>query len=323
MLEIALAYRARGWGAVPQLPLAKQPCVRWKPFQACLPTPLEIGGWYEQWPDAGVALVLGQISDLFVIDVDGEAAYRVLLARLGSIPATPRVLSGSGDPYRTHLFFRHPLDITTMARFTPWHAGLEFRGDRGIVIAPPSLHKSGNRYRWAPGCSPDDLPLATVPGQIVDELRRKATQRVHVVIPEQVAAAPVNRQPRTSNVDIGSWLDGLRRRGLSQATVSFLACAHADAGSWNSRLFAAACDLAGCDFGHEEAARLLLAGARPRSGVDAEAARRAIESAYSQERAPAKVLARGANPDTAGTITVAEVGRTFRVTCTFPGRRHS
>ena len=39
----------------------------------------------------------------------------------------------------------------------------EFRGKGGIIIAPPSLHKSGHRYAWAKDRSPDDLALPEVP----------------------------------------------------------------------------------------------------------------------------------------------------------------
>jgi hypothetical protein len=50
MLEVALAYRRRGWGVVPQLPGKKHPCVRWKPFQDRLPQEGELRNWFARWP---------------------------------------------------------------------------------------------------------------------------------------------------------------------------------------------------------------------------------------------------------------------------------
>src|SRR6185312_10215622 len=35
-----------------------------------------------------------------------------------------------------------------------------------IIIAPPSLHKSGQQYQWAEGLSPWDVPLATMPSAV-------------------------------------------------------------------------------------------------------------------------------------------------------------
>src|SRR5262249_41497250 len=136
-LAAALAYRKLGFSVVPQRPGAKHPAVKWKPFQTRRPTEVEIRYWFKLWPDAGLAVVLGAVSSLFAIDVDGEEAHDVLVARLGGEPLAPKVMSGSGDPRRYHLYFRCP-ELPTKAKQTPWHPKLEFRGERGIVILPPS-----------------------------------------------------------------------------------------------------------------------------------------------------------------------------------------
>jgi hypothetical protein len=41
--------------------------------------------------------------------------------------------------------------------------GVELKAERGIVLAPPSLHASGARYAWLPGPGPDALDLAPLP----------------------------------------------------------------------------------------------------------------------------------------------------------------
>ena len=167
--ETALDLARRGFSVVPQRPGAKKPCIRWKPFQDVAPVPSRVKIWFEEFPDAGIALILGPTSGLFVVDVDGEEAHRTLVARLGSVPEAPTVLSGSLKPDRYHLYFGHPA-VSTLATYHPWHPQLEFRGHRGIVVAPPSLHRSGHRYRWAEGKSLDDLPLADVPGPVLEAL---------------------------------------------------------------------------------------------------------------------------------------------------------
>jgi transcriptional regulator with XRE-family HTH domain len=268
-LSVALAYRQRGWSIVPQTTGAKSPCVKWKPFQSSLPTETQLRTWSRTWPSAGLAVVLGPVSDLFVIDVDGEDAHQALLQRLGREPRPPKVISGSGKPFRYHLFFRHP-DIATKAKVTPWHASLEFRGDRGIVIIPPSLHKSGNRYAWAPGQSLDELSLPKVPKLVLSALKESLI-RVSV-------AAPISMPTSIGRSDIAA----------SQATLQFLSGKFANGPNWNGRLFAAACDLKGRKMPLGQAEPLLLAGAQPSDSSENDTARRTIQSAYSQGREPSR-----------------------------------
>ena len=264
MLDVALAYRERGWSVVPQNPGAKQPCVKWKPFQDRVPTEEELTSWFAQWPQAGLAVVLGPVSKLLVIDVDGTEAHDVLVERLGSKPLVPKALSGSRKPGRYHLFFRCP-DIPTKAKATPWHSKLEFRGKGGIVIISPSLHQSGHRYTWAEGRCPDDLSLPELPAEIVAALQ-----------PTRPTPPPIR--------DAGD----VSVENASTTTRAFLAGTYADGPDWNGRLFRAACDLAGHGMLREEAEPLLLAGARPWDETNAETARRTIESAFSEPREPSR-----------------------------------
>ena len=75
-VNVAVSYLDRGFSIVPQLPGAKSPCVKWKEFQDRRPTKDEVLGWWTRWPEAGIAIILGEISGLFAIDVDGEGATR-------------------------------------------------------------------------------------------------------------------------------------------------------------------------------------------------------------------------------------------------------
>jgi len=246
---------------VPQRPGDKKPTIRWKPYQNAMPSVADLQSWFRQWPSAGLAVVLGPVSDLFVIDVDGPEAHAALMRHLGAEPLVPKALSGSRKPHRYHLFFRCP-DGVTKAKATPWHPQLEFRGQGSIVVIPPSLHKSGNRYAWAPGRSPVDLPLPEVPSPILAVLQKKLRSR---------PAAPVPVP------------DGLH---VSASTRRFLTGRYAEGPRWNDRPFRAACDLAGRGVPHETAEPLLLAGARPWDESEREKALRTIHSAYSQTRAP-------------------------------------
>lgn len=265
-LKMALEYLEEGWSIVPQLPGAKKPCVKWKEFQDRRPYDEELVDWFERWPKAGLALVLGPISGILVVDVDGPEAHEALLERLGREPQAPKAISGSRKPFRYHLYFRHP-DLATKAKSTPWHPKLEFRGKGGIVVIPPSLHKSGNRYAWARGRSLDDLSLPDLPRGILEALKP---------LPPRGPAGPQPTQVIPRGI------------GASASTRAFLSGKFAEGPNWNDRLFKAACDLCARNLPVEEAEQLLLAGACPWNMGEEESARRTILSAYSRPREPAR-----------------------------------
>ena len=156
------------------MPKSKRPHVRWTPFQERIPTFEEWLQWSRQWPDAGLLLVLGPVSDVCVIDVDGEEAHDALLEHLGREPVAPKVISGSGASHKFHLYFKHPA-VPTRASMTPWHPKLEFRGKGGLIVLPPSIHPSGKRYEWAKGRSLEHLPLPPLPKAVVAAITPKPT----------------------------------------------------------------------------------------------------------------------------------------------------
>jgi len=262
-LSAAIAYLRRGWSVIPQQPRTKKAYVRWKEFQSRRPTEQELEDWWSSFPEAGIAAICGPLSGILVVDVDGAEARDVLINQMGSEPVAPKVLSGSGDPDRFHLFFQHP-DLTTRAKKTPWHPKLEFRGHAGLVVVPPSLHQSGNRYRWAPGRSIDEVSIPALPPEIAAVLR------------------PVSRPPVIETAVLADAGDG----SVSPSTAAFLAGKYAEGPQWNARLFQAACDLAGRGIPMAAAMTRLLTGARPWNDEEREAAIRTVESAYGSPRSP-------------------------------------
>ena len=103
--------------------------------------------WRLRWPLANVGLLTGRRNGFVVIDVDpaegGVATLRRLERRFGLLPEGPEVRTGGGG---RHLYFRHPGG--TLPSRNDWHPGLDLRGDRGYVVAPPSRHRTGRRYAW-------------------------------------------------------------------------------------------------------------------------------------------------------------------------------
>ena len=116
-LDAVSDYIARGFSIVPQRAGEKRPLVKWKRYQAVHPEVAELYDWFRYCPSAGPAVVLGTISNLFVIDVDGAEAESELRGRLGRIHRAPKVISGSGELSRFHVYFCHP-GIASKAKST-------------------------------------------------------------------------------------------------------------------------------------------------------------------------------------------------------------
>jgi putative DNA primase/helicase len=101
--------------------------------------------WWQQVPDANIAIATGRNSDLVVVDVDGSIGEETLAkieCKHGSLPQTWQVRTGKGR----HLYFRYPENVAKIKSVARKKLGLDVRADGGYVIAPPSIHESGRRY---------------------------------------------------------------------------------------------------------------------------------------------------------------------------------
>ncbi|MDQ2839330.1 MAG: bifunctional DNA primase/polymerase [Actinomycetota bacterium] len=128
----------------------------------------QVRDWWRYWPWAGIGIVTGARSQLVVVDVDprhgGHDTLGLLVERRELSAATLTARTGSGG---LHLCYRLPAGhkaANTSGRLpgvgdTP---GIDVRGDGGYIVAAPSSHRSGDRYRWdphsptmwaAPGCT--------------------------------------------------------------------------------------------------------------------------------------------------------------------------
>ena len=72
ILSAALVYAENGLSVIP-VSRDKKPLLKsWKEYQDRYATEEEILSWWEQWPDANVAIITGKISDLVGVDADGS-----------------------------------------------------------------------------------------------------------------------------------------------------------------------------------------------------------------------------------------------------------
>jgi hypothetical protein len=159
LLDAALAYAARGWPvflcwwpAGPRCACGDTACESpaKHPLGAAVPHGFRdatthaaiIRRWWARWPQANVAIATGQVSGLFVLDVDahrsGDATLADLERQFGVLPVTMRVRTPQGG---THYYFQmppHPLP--SRSDIAP---GIDVRADGGYVLAPPSIGLPG------------------------------------------------------------------------------------------------------------------------------------------------------------------------------------
>jgi len=127
----------------------------------------KIRGWFGNWPEANIGIVLGK--DLVVIDIDprhgGDVAFAELEAKQGRLPPTWRVRTGGGG---IHIYLKPPAGATISNSAGLIGKGIDVRADGGYVVAPPSTHISGRRYEW----DQDSGELAPMPDWILEKLAK-------------------------------------------------------------------------------------------------------------------------------------------------------
>jgi Bifunctional DNA primase/polymerase, N-terminal/Primase C terminal 1 (PriCT-1) len=176
--QSALDYLERGWSVVPVRAREKHPVVAWQGYQQRRATSGDVRSWFARWPDANVGIVTGVVSGLVVMDVDPQHGGIASLAELerehGPLLQTVEAVSGGGG---RHLYFAHPGGHVNNR--VALAAGIDMRGDGGLIVAPPSIHPSGRRYLWRPGHSPLEIALASLPGWLLDKITLGGGPRGH------------------------------------------------------------------------------------------------------------------------------------------------
>ena len=101
--------------------------------------PDQIQRWWAMWPDANVGIAVP--SGVVAVDIDGPEGVEALRARGYSLPETATVETGRGH----HYLYRTDERIGPKTAVLP---KVDLRGLGSYLVAPPSLHHSGRRYRW-------------------------------------------------------------------------------------------------------------------------------------------------------------------------------
>lgn len=172
MLDAALEYATRGFYVFPIRPRGKKPPLVKKGFHDATTAPATIKQWWTENPDANVAIACA-MSGIVVIDIDprngGDKTFASLVASLGKLPATAEAVTGGGG---RHLVCAAPTDAQFKGSLGP---GIDIKFE-GYIITPPSIHPSGNPYRWIRSLL-DQMP-AEPPAEWLAAMVKPAAPRV-------------------------------------------------------------------------------------------------------------------------------------------------
>lgn len=129
--------------------------------------------WWDRWPSANIGVRTGPESNLLVVDIDADKAgfdsWAKLEAENPEYELTKEAATGGGG---THLLFSWPdrIDLKLLRNSAgKLGAGLDVRAANGYIVAPPSIHISGNPYTWCDATRKIQPP----PAWLVDLLTTK------------------------------------------------------------------------------------------------------------------------------------------------------
>lgn len=179
----------------------------------------QIKALFKQFPDANIAIATGSDSNLLVLDIDprngGGESLTLNLEDLGKLPKT--VAANTGGDGR-HIYFEWPEGSDIRTRHgNVLGSGIDVQADGAYIVAPPSLHISGRRYRFRKGRSFDDLEIKPLP----------AAWLARIAAPLEKAKNPVLATPSTDqkfyegkrNQELTSLAGKLRNTGLSDQAL--------------------------------------------------------------------------------------------------------
>lgn len=143
LLDAALWYVRNGIPVFPCKPRRKEPLTP-HGFKDATTDEACISDYWGRWPDANIGIPTGAVSGLPVVDCDprhnGPADRDSFVEQFGPVPETAEIVTGGGG---RHFFFRYSGGAVpkTLA------SGVDLKSDGGYVVAPPSIHSSGERYQ--------------------------------------------------------------------------------------------------------------------------------------------------------------------------------
>ena len=183
----ALHYASLGWAVFPLAPGEKRPITAHGVKDATTDE-AQIREWWSKWPSANIAVACGEISSVYVVDVDTDSGRGIdgheSLKEFPSLPETVRQDTPRGG---FHAFFQASNPPANRNSFRP---GIDIRGNGYYVVVAPSIHPNGGQYKWSPGCAPWQRTPADYPDFLRPATRAPWSQETQVRVPMRTSVLP-------------------------------------------------------------------------------------------------------------------------------------
>ena len=254
--EAALAYAVTGIPVFPCVPGCKPPMTG-AGYKSATADVGQVSAWWRSCPDANIGIPTGAVSALDVVDIDmhGGASGRPAFERASDAHLVDgwawSVQTPSGG---LHVYYPHAPGVSQRCWTTAAH--IDFRGDGGYVIAPPSRITFDGEHSAAYALH----AIANGPAHAMDA----AALRRFIDPP---------RPPRSTHLIPG------RGRGL-EGLVGWVE--RRGPGTRNSGLFWAACEMARHGYSHDDALSM-LGPAALKSGLGEREIEVTVDSAFRRQ----------------------------------------
>ncbi len=197
--ESALQYAHKGLVVIPlrgryglNYDNAKMPII--KVWQKLPCDPGLVDRWFAQKPDIDIGLLCGKQNNVFVLDADKEIGMNTAASL--KLPDTVVNVTPKGKQYLFQWDSRLDGIPTNLVKPFDSLPGIDFRGEGGFIVAPPSQNLGNVQYKWLNDEGILNKPLAAIPEWLVQMFIERAN------VGDEVANAP--------EINTETWFEQIR-----------------------------------------------------------------------------------------------------------------
>ena len=232
--RLALRYARRGWSVVPMYTIkdGKCACPKGNACERAGKHPITQHGvndattdlepdrqLVDGHPDANIGIAAGRESGIIVLDVDprngGSETLKSLKRRVGPAARYGDCTTGGGG---RHLVFKYPsFAVRKDKSGKKFGTGVDVLSDGCIVVAPPSRHATGKRYRSKEGKSYQRSQTGQVAEGLLERLRKDGSANPSRTMSAQ--ADDIDPEGHRNN-HLTSLAGTLQRGGVSPAAIT-------------------------------------------------------------------------------------------------------
>ena len=172
-----------------------------------------------KYPGCNWGIATGPESGVFVVDVDGDEGTETIKAWEGvhddGWTQSLVIKTGKG----LHIFYQYPEDAKIRNSARQIAPGIDIRGEGGFVVAPGSVHSSGNIYSIK-----RDLPIIEAEQWLLDLIlnlkpkRQPESTSTALVLASDSSEAEASKGSRNSTLTMLA--GGMRRKAMAYESIA-------------------------------------------------------------------------------------------------------